>query len=376
MKFWSVVVSEGNVSAHKALLEAVRGIRVTVESVLHEMDGSAKKVVAKGVYVGAFNYVELFIWERWRELCSVINNKSTYCFVDLGPVLQRKALQKQIEYSSKRKFKGAELKDLTYSLYDLLCALNGASQSLVSEELFRPNGSNVNEDELCDSFALLSVPVKEIFKMLGDQFVKEDCSGSTEVIPLRSFRALQKHRHRAAHDPSFSMQSLLAQNIDQDMLMFALCFDLAVSAFAAKMIRSGNQKAEQAVSVDDDVFVNWRAVIISRDTGQVSVFQFDKQVSKLSEICAGTSRVTLFEYGDLVASLELPLSRRAKYPVSASELSESAAADFLRESYVQNRIGELLDRSESDSWQCAYSVYFDDEYNILDWRLERALMAV
>ena len=98
---------DGNVSAHKALLEAVRGIHTTVESVLHEMDGSAKKVVAKGVYVGAFNYLELFIVERWRELCSVINEKSTYCFVDLDAKLQRKALRKQIVYSSKRKFKGS-----------------------------------------------------------------------------------------------------------------------------------------------------------------------------------------------------------------------------------------------------------------------------
>ena len=376
MTFWSVVVGEGNVSAHKALLEAVRGIHATVESVLHEMDGSAKRVVAKGVYVGAFNYLELFIWERWRELCSVINEKSTHCFVDLDAKLQRQALRKQIVYLSKRKFSGADLKGLTHSLYDMLCALNGASQSLVSEELFRPHGSNVDEDELRDSFALISVPMKDIFKMLGEQFVKDDCSGSEVVIPLRSFRTLQRHRHSAAHDPSFSMQSLLAQNIDQDMLMFALCFDLAVSAFAAKMIQSGNQKAEHAVSVDDDVFVNWRAVIISRDSGRVSVFQFDKQVSKLSEIAAGTSRETHFEYGDLVASVDLPLSRRTKYPVTASELSESAAADFLRESYVQNGIAELLERSDLDPCPCDYSVYFDDEYNILDWRLEGPLKEV
>lgn len=369
-------MSVGNVSAHEALLEAVRGIRATVESVLRGMDGSAKKVVAKGVYVGAFNYLELFIWDRWCELCGVINHNSSYCFADLDSDQQRKALNKQIVYLSKRKFKGMDLKSLTYSLYDLLCALNGASQSLVSEELFRPDGSNIKEKELRDSFALISIQMNSLFKELGRQFVKDYSPKTDEIIPLNSFRSLQKLRHKAAHDRSFSMQSLLAKDIDQNMLMFALCFDLAVSTFALKIIRGCDQQSKELVSVAHDDFVNWRAVTISCDTGRVSIFRFNEQLSKLSEMCQGTSRETHIEYGDLLANLNLPLSYREKYPLSASELSESAAADLLRESYVQNGIAELLERSDADPCPCAYSVYFDDEYNILDWRLEGALKDV
>ena len=371
-------MSVGNVSAHEALLEAVRGIRATVESVLRGMDGSAKKVVAKGVYVGAFNYLELFIWDRWRELCGVINHKSSYCFADLDPDQQRNALRKQILYSSKRKFKGTDLTSLTYSLYDLLCALNGASQSLVSEELFRPDGSNIKERELRDSFALISIQMNSLFKELGRQFVKDYSPklDKDKIIPLEAFRSLRKLRHKAAHDRSFSMQSLLAKDIDQSMLMFALCFDLAVSTFALKIIRDCDQQSKQLVSVPRDDFVNWRAVIISCDTGRVSVFRFNEQLSKLSEMCQGTSRETHIEYGDLLANVDLPLSHREKYPLSVSELSESAAADLLREAYVQNGIAELLERSDSDPCPCAYSVYFDDQYNILDWRLEGALKEV
>lgn len=369
-------MSVRNVSAHEALLEAVRGIRATVEGVLHRMDGSAKKVVAKGVYVGAFNYLELFIWDRWRELCGVINHKCSYRFADLDPVRQKRALHKQITYLSKRKFKDVDIKSLTYSLYDLLCALNGASQSLLSEELFRPNGSNVNEEGLRDSFALISIHMNTLFKELGRQFVKAYCPTSDEIIPLQSFRSLEKLRHEAAHDPSFSMQSLLAKDIDQSMLMFALCFDLTVSTFAHKIIRGCDPQSKELVSVAHDDFVNWRAVIISCDTGRVSVFRFNEQLSELSEMCPGTSREIHIEYGDLLANVDLPLSHRKKYPLSASELSESAAADLLRESYVQNGIDELLERSDSDPWPCAYSVYFDDEYNILDWRLEGALKEV
>lgn len=369
-------MSVGNVSAHEALLEAVRGIRATVEGVLRGMDGSAKKVVAKGVYVGAFNYLELFIWDRWRELCAVINHNSSYRFVDLSPDLQRRALRKQIVYLSKRKFKGTELKDLTYSLYDLLCALNNASQSLLSEELFRPDGSNISEGGLRDSFALISIQMNKLFKQLGRQFVKEYSPESTEIIPLESFRSLEDFRHEAAHNPSFSMQSLLANEIVQNMLMFALCFDLAVSTFALKVIRACDQQSKSLVSFTDDDFVNWRAVIISRDKGQLSVFRFNQQLSELSKMRQETSREIHIECDELLANLDLPLSHRVKYPGSASELSESAAADLLREPYVQNGIAELLEQFDSDYSTCAYSVYFDNEYNILDWRLERALMVV
>ena len=269
-----------------------------------------------------------------------------------------------------------DLKSLTYSLYDLLCALNGASQSLVSEELFRPDGSNIKEKELRDSFALISIQMNSLFKELGRQFVKDYSPKTDEIIPLNSFRDLQKLRHKAAHDPSFSMQSLLAKDIDQNMLMFALCFDLAVSTFALKIIRGCDQQSKELVSVAHDDFVNWRAVTISCDTGRVSTFRFNEQLSKLSEMCQGTSRETHIEYRDLLANLDLPLSHREKYPLSASELSERAAADLLRESYVQDGIAELLERSDADPCPCAYSVYFDDEYNILDWRLEGALKEV
>lgn len=45
-------------SAHRELLDAVRGVRSAIGNRNLQEDEALKKVVARGIYIGAFNFLE------------------------------------------------------------------------------------------------------------------------------------------------------------------------------------------------------------------------------------------------------------------------------------------------------------------------------
>lgn len=361
-------------SAHRELLDAVRGVRSAIGNRELQEDEALKKVVARGIYIGAFNFLEGYIQARWSEACSVLNNLSPLYLDKFDAGVQEEMIRSQISHLPKKlppdkvdRTEGPVFAEVCERLHLLLDSISGKRHFAVSSDLFRPLGSNVQADQLISAFKLIGINAKGAFGKLARQlFAGVDLGGRT-ALPLDAFDELSRMRHQAAHDPSFDGQTVLFSKVEHNILLYALCFDIIISNFVAQNLAVGISSAS-CFKFRENLFCNWRAVCLDSDLSCVRVYDFVPGYFKFDQRFSAFVNETCISFEDVKASELLPLSSRAL--LKNDDITSDLLVGILRDSTFQNFITSLCPRELHHGDKVNYfSVFFDSSYGIIDWAL-------
>jgi hypothetical protein len=366
--------------AHANLIESTEGILAAIDMLYSDNNEQFKAVMTRGICVGAFSYIEDFIQQRWKEVCSKINAHTTHQLHLLKTNKQRQIIKRQLTYTLQQKLSTREqLREETSTLLQLLRSLEGTSEGqqtlLLSENLFRPKGSNINPKELKNSFAVLSCEHEDLFELLGEQLTPPATNNNTKVKPLTSFKELMNLRHAAAHNPNLKNESLLLnKSLDQKMLLFAACFDLIISKLASELSAPRAQGSNTFYELQPDDFSDWRAIQVSSSQSLVKIFDFSLRTAQLQQLTDSNVVSNSISFEEILKRSESPLLTYAKYPLTDGQLSSARSVEFMRDKSIQSIINSMKIRNtlhgNNNDFFC---IYFDDNFNIIDWRLEGAL---
>lgn len=361
-------------SAHRELLDAVRGVRSAIGNRNLQEDEALKKVVARGIYIGAFNFLEGYIQARWLEACSVLNSLSPLCLYNFDSGVQENMIRSQISHLPKKlspdkvgRAGGPDFAEVCERLHSLLDSISGKGHFAVSVDLFRPLGSNVQADELISAFKLIGINAKSAFGKLARQlFAGVDLGGRT-ARPLDAFDELSRIRHQAAHDSSFDGQTVFFSTVEHNILLYALCFDIIVSNFVAQNSAVGSSSAS-CFKFRENMFCNWRAVCLDGDLSCVWVYDFVPGHFKFDERFSSFVNKTCITFEDVKSSELLPLSSRAL--LKSNDINSDLLVGIFRDSRFQKFIASLCPRELHHGDEVNYfSVFYDPSYGIIDWTL-------
>lgn len=366
--------------AHTNLIESTEGILAAIDMLYSDNNEQLKAVMTRGICVGAFSYIEDFIQQRWKEVCFKINAHTTHQLHSLKTKKQRQIIRRQLTHTLQQKLSTREqLREDTSTLLQLLRSLEGTSEGqqtlLLSENLFSPNGSNINLKELRNSFEVLSCKHEDLFDALGEQLTPPATNNNTKVKPLTSFKDLLKRRHDAAHNPNLKNESLLLnESLDQKMLLFAACFDIIISKLASELITPQARASNKFYKLQSDDFSDWRAIQVSSSQSLVKIFDFSLRTTQLQQLRDSNVVSNSISFEEILKRSESPLLTYAKYPLTDGQLSSARPAEFMRDQSIQSIINSIKIRNtvhgNNNDFFC---IYFDDNFNIIDWRLEGAL---
>jgi len=361
-------------SAHRELLDAVRGVRSAIGNRNLQEDEALKKVVARGIYIGAFNFLEGYIQARWSEACSVLNSLSPLCLDKFDTGVQENMIRSQISHLPKKlspdkvgRTGGPVFAEVCERLHLLLDSISGKRHFTVSSDLFRPLGSNVQADELISTFKLIGINAKDAFGKLARQlFAGVDLGGRT-ARPLDAFDELSRMRHQAAHDPSFDGQTVLFSKVEHNILLYALCFDIIISSFVTENLAVGSSSAS-CFRFRENSFCNWRAVCLDGDLSCVHVYDFVPGYFSFDERFSSFVNESCITFEDVKSSELLPLSSRAL--LKNDDINSDLLVGIFRDSAFQKFIASLCPRELHHGDEMNYfSVFYDPSYGIIDWTL-------
>lgn len=362
------------------LIDAIEGLSAAINDLPNIENPQLKAVITRGICVGAFNYIEEFIQQRWKEVCSEINRQTTHQFQLLDSKKQSQILIRQLDHTLKQNLsKTSNLKDATSTLFQLLTSLNGKPTLLLSETLFKPKGSNINLTELNNAFGILSCKHLKLFKSLGNQLTLPSTNGSgnqEDRSPLDCFEFLKDLRHSAAHNPNLQSESLLLnQQIDNKMLLFACCFDLIVTTIATKLIRSKSQNNNPFSSPKSSDFHNWRAIQLSEQRSDVLVYDFHPDTNQLQCITRQQIKSQTISVSSILERCNSPLLTHGEFLLTNGELSPKSGTRFVKNHMIQNIITDTLKRNVTNGDNDSYFyLFYDHDFKIIDWNFTGSLL--
>lgn len=365
-------MSNTQINAHTKLLTSIKETNLAIDALNAPNSAQLKTVIARGICISSFTYIENYIQHRWKEVCLEINSYCTRSFTQHKPSKQGRIIKKQMQFTAAQKFNThTQVLEATRTLSNILNAITNQSNILYSEDLFYPKGSNINERELKNAFALIIDNYIDLFETLQQQITATPINQNEESA-LKDFKDLKKLRHTAAHDPSFTPSlHTISREITQNVLTFCARFDLIVSKFASTQvtITDPNRKPKDITTED---FHNWRAIQIDSALSHLTVHDFDDTTFNLFTISHHTSSPKSIPVANVIQTLN-PIIR-AKFTLQNGQLDPNSIEDFLHEREVQLTINNIVPRivsnGDNDNYFC---LYYNHKFEIIDWRLEGSL---
>lgn len=359
-------------NAHTKLITSIKETNLAIDALHTPYNANLNSVIARGICISSFTYIENYIQLRWKEVCLEINSKCIRSFSQHKPSKQGLILKRQMQFTATRKFNTrTQVLEAIRTLSNILNAITDQSNILYSEDLFQPKGSNINERELKAAFALIVDNYHDLFETLQLQITPVPTNGNKQSA-LTDFKDLKKLRHTAAHDPSFTPSlHTISRDITQSVLTFCVRFDLIISRFASiHLALTDPKKKPREITTED--FHNWRAIQIDSTLSHLAVYDFDDNFFNISEISDHTSSTNMISLEDILQQVNPMI--RIKFPLSNGRLDPTDIEPFFCERQIQDTINSIVVRSVSNGDNESYfCLYYTHKFQIIDWRLEGSL---